>query len=103
MAEIVGGVEDHVQLLGSLKTTHAPADITREIKKASSNWMAQHHDPRFAWQEGYAIFSVSWTHSQALRSYIANQADHHRKTSFVDELKKLLEKNGVAYDPKHLH
>ncbi len=36
VAEIVGGVEDHVHLLLSLKTIHAPASIVAEIKKASS-------------------------------------------------------------------
>jgi hypothetical protein len=37
-----------------------------------------------------------------LRQYIAKQEAHHRKTSFVDELKRLLEKNGVKYDPQYL-
>jgi hypothetical protein len=27
---------------------------------------------------------------------------HHRKIPFVDELKWLLEKNGVKYDPQYL-
>jgi hypothetical protein len=45
---------------------------------------------------------VSWTHGQALRRYIAGQEAHHQRTSFVDELRRLLEKNGVSYDPKYL-
>ena len=102
VAECVGGVEDHVHLLLSLKTTHAPAELTRELKKASSVWAAENHDPLFAWQEGYAIFTVSWTHVPAVRHYIANQEAHHQKASFSDELKRLLEKNGVSYDPKYL-
>jgi putative transposase len=56
----------------------------------------------FAWQEGYAVFSVSWTHAIALRKYIARQEQHHRRLPFVDELKRLLAKNGVRYDPKYL-
>ena len=36
VAEAVGGVEDHVHLLASMKTTDAPADLVRELKKASS-------------------------------------------------------------------
>jgi len=102
VAEAVGGVEDHVHLLISLKTTAAPADVVRELKKASSVWAAQNHARGFAWQEGYAIFSVSWTHLAVVRHYIANQAEHHRKTDFFDELKHMLERNGVAYDPKYL-
>ena len=102
VAETVGGVEDHVHFLMSLKTTDAPADIVREVKKASSVWTSENHERSFSWQEGYSIFTVSWTHVAILRGYIANQEGHHRKTSFVDELKRLLEKNGVRYDPKHL-
>jgi REP element-mobilizing transposase RayT len=100
--EAVGGVEDHVHLLISTKTTDAPANLVRELKKASSVWAAEHHEPAFAWQEGYSIFTVSWTHVPVVRRYIANQEAHHRKTPFVDELKRLLEKNGVTYDPKYL-
>ena len=102
IAEAVGGGEDHIHALLSLKTTDAPAELIRELKKASSTWAAETHEPRFAWQEGYSIFSVSWTHVPVVRRYIANQEAHHRKTSFVNELKRLLEKNGVKYNPKFL-
>ena len=56
----VGGVEDHVHLLVGLKTTHRISDFVRELKKGSSVWI---HDvigqAKFAWQEGYSVFSVS--------------------------------------------
>jgi putative transposase len=102
VAEAVGGVADHVHLLLSLKTIQAPAEIVRELKKASSIWAAENHESEFSWQEGYAIFSVSWSHVEAVRRYIAGQEEHHRKVGFNDELKRLLEKNGVKYDPKYL-
>ncbi len=102
VAETVGGVEDHVHLLISLKTTIAPAELVRELKKAASIWAAEKHEPDFEWQEGYAIFSVSWTHCTAVRRYIAGQEAHHRKATFSEELKRLLEKNGVRYDAKYL-
>jgi len=102
VAEAVGGVEDHVHLLVSLKTTHAPAEVVRELKRASSVWVAENLDPAFSWQEGFTIFTVSWTHALALRQYIASQNEHHHQVSFVDELKHLLERNGVEYDPKYL-
>ena len=102
VAESVGGVEDHVHMLTSLKTTEAPADIVREIKKASSVWVAQNHEPTFEWQEGYSIFSVSWTHVPVVRGYIAKQDEHHHGISYEEELRRLLERNGVSYDPKWL-
>ncbi|MFQ3167504.1 MAG: hypothetical protein ACI8QI_000030 [Limisphaerales bacterium] len=64
--------------------------------------MAGQQKQAFAWQEGYSVFTVSWTHIPVLRRYIANQEAHHKQTPFVDELKQLLEKNGVTFDPKYL-
>lgn len=100
--EAVGGVEDHVHLLVGLNTTIAPAAFMRELKKASSVWAAETHEPRFGWQEGYGIFSVSASHCDAVRTYIANQEEHHRKVDFREEIQRLLERNGVNYDPKYL-
>ncbi len=102
VAEAVGGVEDHVHLLVGLEATHCLADFMRELKKASSTWAAEKHEPLFGWQDGYAAFSVSATHCTAVRRYIANQKNHHKKCSFLEELKRLLKKNGVEYDPKYL-
>ncbi len=102
VAEVVGGVEDHVHLLISLKTTDAPAEVIRELKKGSSSWASEKHESQFSWQEGYSIFSVSWTHCAAVRRYIENQEVHHSKATFSEELIKLLEKNGVKYDAKYL-
>ena len=100
--EIVGGVEDHVHLLIGLRSTHRLADFMQELKKASSIWSAERHGKNFSWQDGYAAFSVSWTHLVAVRKYIATQEEHHRKTDFVAELKQLLERNGVEYEEKYL-
>src|SRR5258708_6223940 len=77
--EGVGGVADHVHLLVGLKATHGLADVMRELKKASSVWVHEEVGLRaFAWQEGYAAFTVSATSRDAMRHYIANQEEHHR-------------------------
>ena len=102
VAEAVGGVEDHVHILASLGATHRLADFMRELKKSSSVWSADNHDREFAWQDGYAAFSVSATHRGAVRGYIAGQEEHHRTVNYIDELVRLLKKNGVTYDPKYL-
>jgi putative transposase len=99
----VGGTADHVHLLVGLRATHCLADFMRELKKASSAWV---HDQmgirRFAWQEGYAAFSLSATARAAVQRYIANQEAHHRKRTFRQELMELLEKSGVEYDVRYL-
>ena len=102
VAEIVGGVDDHVHLLASLRPVHRIADVLRDMKKDSSNWVKENFEPRFAWQEGYAAFTVSPSANDSVRKYIANQEEHHRKYSFVDELKELLARAGVEYEEKYL-
>lgn len=100
--EIIGGVEDHVHLLIGFRATNRLSEFMQELKKASSIWAAENHERDFAWQDGYAAFSVSWTHLEPVRHYIAGQEEHHRKTDFAAELKTLLERNGVKYDEKYL-
>ena len=102
VAEEVGGVADHVHLLVGLKATHCLADVLRELKKASSAWV---HEtlaaPTFAWQEGYAAFTVSPTSREAIRHYIAHQEEHHRRQTFRDELIEMLTRAGVEYDERY--
>ena len=100
--EIIGGVEDHVHLLIGFRATNRLSEFMQELKKASSIWAAENHERDFAWQDGYAAFSVSWTHLEPVRHYIAGQEEHHRKTDFAAELKTLLERNDVKYDEKYL-
>ena len=99
----IGGVADHAHLLFGLKSTHCLADVMRELKKASSIWVHEEIGfRRFAWQDGYAAFTVSATARESVRRYIANQQEHHRLKTFRDEVIEMLEKAGVSYDPKYL-
>ena len=102
VAELVGGVEDHVHLLVSLNANHRLCDFLRELKKASSVWAATRHCADFKWQGGYAAFTASAGDREALLRYIGTQEEHHRHVSFIDELRRLLKEHGVEYDPKYL-
>jgi putative transposase len=99
----VGGTSDHVHMLVGLRSTHRLSDFMRELKKASSAWV--HGDVglrSFGWQEGYGAFTVSPHAGGQVRSYIANQEEHHRTCTFREELVAFLERAGVSYDPKYL-
>ena len=96
--EMVGGVEDHVHILASLRPVHCIADVLRDLKKESSTWAKDNFNRRFTWQEGYAAFTVSPTATDSVGRYIATQDAHHRKHSFVDELRELL--NAAALPQK---
>ena len=94
---------DHVHLLVGLRATHCLADVMRELKKSSSIWM---HDEvgahTFAWQDGYAAFSVSATAREAVKHDSTNQEAHHATKSFGEELVEMLNKAGVEYNPQYL-
>jgi len=99
----IGGVADHVHLLVSLKATHAVADVLRELKKASSNWVhSEINLARFAWQEGYAAFTVGASDIESVRRYIANQEEHHRTRDVRSEWMAMLERAGIPYDARYL-
>lgn len=97
----LGGMPDHVHILLRLKPDVAIADLVRHVKGGSSKWI---HDqqglcPDFAWQTGYAAFSVSESKEGTVRSYIEKQEIHHRKKTFQEELVSLLQKHRIEFDP----
>jgi REP element-mobilizing transposase RayT len=65
-------------------------------------WRGHLHEYLGGWQDGYAAFTVSASLQEKVRRYIERQPEHHRKVAFIDELRSLLEKHGVAYNPKYL-
>jgi putative transposase len=50
----------------------------------------------FAWQEGYGAFSVGVSQRATTIEYILAQAEHHKRISFADELKKFLAVHGIV-------
>jgi putative transposase len=56
----------------------------------------------FAWQKGYAAFSVSESQASKVRQYIRTQESHHAKVSFKDELIALLKKHRIEYDERYI-
>jgi REP element-mobilizing transposase RayT len=99
-----GGMYDHIHLYASLPSTITIADFVSVIKSNSSRWVHQSSLKRraFAWQEGYAAFSVSKSEEQKAISYIRNQERHHSKRTFKDELLEFLERYEIEYDERHL-
>jgi hypothetical protein len=45
---------------------------------------------------------VSPAHVEALKRYIANQEEHHRRESFQDEFRRLLQKYAVPFDERYV-
>jgi len=99
-----GGAADHIHLAASLHPLLAVADAVRTVKCNSTNWIrdACPRSRGFAWQDGYAAFSVSKSALPQVERYLAGQTTHHAKRSFVDELKALLKKHGIEFDESRL-
>jgi putative transposase len=94
----VGGVDDHAHLLIQLPPTWSLSDAVQEIKTSSSRWMGK----SFAWQRGFAAFSVSESNKEAVVRYIRIQDAHHKKMDYKSELIALLKKHGVPHDLKYV-
>jgi putative transposase len=100
----VGGVADHIHILISMPTSISVANAVQLIKGGSSKWIHDNFPKQrsFAWQPGYAAFSVSTSLIEENVVYIKNQKEHHRKRTFQEEYISFLKKNQVDYDERYL-
>ena len=100
----IGGVEDHVHILTSLHPTVCLADLVKDIKISTSQWIKENGVfPTFThWQDGYGAFTIARADKDAVTEYIENQPEHHKQVSFSDELRVLLVKFGVQFDEQYL-
>jgi REP element-mobilizing transposase RayT len=100
----IGGTDDHVHILAKLKPAESVSQMLNRIKANSSKWINENEKSsvRFAWQEGFAAFTVSESQVEPVRQYIRNQEQHHRRLTFQDELLAFLQRHGVEFDPRYL-
>lgn len=99
-----GGMPDHVHLLADIGKQQSVVDAVRDIKANSSGWIHKTFPQyqSFAWQTGYGAFTVSYSSVEAVKNYIANQAEHHRKRTFQEEFVEFLQRHGIEYDDRYL-
>jgi REP element-mobilizing transposase RayT len=97
----IGGTKDHIHILAEFPASISVSDMLRRIKGNSSKWIKDKGRP-FAWQRGYAAFSVSQSLADRVKTYIQGQEEHHQKNSFQDELISLLKMHGIEYDEKYI-
>jgi putative transposase len=103
-AVIINGIEDHVHILAKLRQDKAVADILRNLKADSSGWVHKQFPElrSFAWQKGYAAFTVSKSQVPKVSQYIEKQREHHATITFQEEFVALLDAHGIEYDLKYL-
>ncbi len=97
----IGGFDDHVHMLFGLSRTVTIAKTVEKIKSSSSRWMKS-KQVDFAWQLGYAAFSVDHLETDGVVAYIANQRNHHEVVDFKDEFRQLMEEHGIPIDERYV-
>jgi hypothetical protein len=80
------------------------ANLLKGLKQESSKWIGTKDESLrdFYWQEGYGAFSTIPDRLSALRRYIAEQEEHHKKESFKNEYRRLLKAYNVEYDERYV-
>ena len=101
---LVGGVEDHIHALLLLSREETISHLVEEMKRNSSRWIKKlsKHYATFAWQGGYAAYSVSQSVVDKTLAYIKNQREHHKKNSFQDEYIEFLKLYNIEYDETYV-
>ena len=100
----INGMPDHLHVFFGMRPTQSLSDLMQDIKGSSSKWINNRRLTKchFEWQEGYGAFSYTKSDVRRVITYILNQEIHHRKISFLEEYKEMLEEFEVAYDERYL-
>ena len=100
----IGGMPDHLHLLINWQQTESLSNLMCRLKAHSSKWVHETFPAlrHFAWQDGYAVFSVSKSQCDVVARYIDGQTEHHKKCSFLEELALFLKKHDVEYNSEYI-
>ncbi len=83
----VNGYTDHLHCLISLGASQSISKVLNLIKGESSFWINNNQitKTKFEWADEYYAVSVSDSQVSAVRNYIKNQEQHHRKAGYKEE------------------
>ena len=92
----INGMADHIHCLFLLSPQKSIAEVIKQIKGSSSHFVNQNNliSEKFAWQTGYAAYSVSESIVEKVFQYIKNQKQHHQKKTFQQEFDEYLKLYG---------
>jgi putative transposase len=95
---IINGMPDHIHALFLLNPLKTMAEVVKQVKGATAHFINENNflEQKFAWQVGYAGFSVSESGVEKVCDYIANQKPHHQKKTFQQEYDDFLKLYGFV-------
>ena len=94
----LNAVVDHAHALISLGKDQTTARVMQLLKGESSRWVNQQNllPLQLEWQEEYFAVSVSEDAVEAVRRYIQNQEEHHKKKLFSEEYAEFMREHGFG-------
>jgi len=88
----INGMSDHVHCLFLLSTQLSLSMLIEQIKGGSAHFVSQGElcKGKFAWQKGYAAYSLSEIDAGGAFQDISNQKQFHQRMGFREEFEGLL-------------
>lgn len=87
LVRIINSTPNHVHCLFLLNPQKSISIIIKQIKGSSSHFVNQNNltAEKFAWQTGYASYSISETIVEKVYQYIKKRKQHHQKNILAGE------------------
>jgi putative transposase len=100
----INGIANHIHVFIGYKPHQLLPELLPDIKGSSSKWINQKGIIRgkFKWQAGYGAFSYSHSQIDSVVKYIMNQEQHHKRKSFQEEYRELLNRFDILYNEKYI-
>ena len=100
----INSMPDHVHLFIGMLPNQSVSSLIQNVKTESSRWIKEKGfcSGSFAWQEGYGAFSYAKSQVNHVIRYIQNQESHHKKKTFLEEFKKLLDAYEINWNKQYI-
>jgi REP element-mobilizing transposase RayT len=98
----VGGVADHVHVVCGLNRTLSVATLVAKLKVSSNQVLKGKFLSQFAWQNGYAAFSVAESTLESVIEYVTKQDEHHQRLTFQEEYRAILHRHHLNFDERYV-
>ena len=100
----INGMPDHIHIFVQLHADVSVSEFVKKLKNATNKWLKDNKDifPDFeAWAVGYCALTYAEKDKDMFINYIKNQQEHHKKEPSLDEIRLLLEEQGIEIDERY--
>jgi putative transposase len=100
----INSMPDHIHIFLGMRPSQSMSSLIQNVKAESTKWINDSQLSRspFLWQGGFGAFSYSKCDIPNVIRYIDNQEEHHKKETFLNEYKRLLDEFNIAYDEQYI-